>query len=172
VSGIRIRPYRLDDAPVVWEAVRESLRELQPWLAWCHPGYAIEETRVWLAEQVPAFQQATSFAFAITTEGGAFLGGTGLDRIDRANRLSNVGYWVRSSAARRGVATAAVGLIREWAFTNTDLVRLEILVATGNIASRRVAEKSGAVYEGTLRSRIVIGGTHHDAALYAFVRSA
>ena len=146
------------------------MRELQPWLAWCHPGYAIEETRVWLAEQVPAFQRATSFAFAITAENGTLLGGCGLDRLDRSNRLGNLGYWVRSSAARQGVATAAVALAREWAFTNTDLVRLEILVATDNVASRRVAEKSGAVYEGTLRSRLLIGGTHHDAALYSFVR--
>ena len=49
-------------------------------------------------------------------------------------------------------------------------MRIEVLVAVGNVASRRVAEKSGAVYEGTLRSRLLVHGTRHDAAMYAFIR--
>jgi RimJ/RimL family protein N-acetyltransferase len=36
------------------------------------------------------------------------------------------------------------------AFEATDLVRLEIVVAVGNVASHRVAEHAGAVREGTL----------------------
>ena len=62
MSGIRIRPYRLNDAHAIWEAVRESMNELQPWMPWCHPGYAIEESRSWLAGQVQAFQQRTALS--------------------------------------------------------------------------------------------------------------
>lgn len=171
MTDIRIRPYRLDDAPAIWEAVRESMRELRPWMPWCHPGYAIDETRSWLAAQVQAFQHRSAFEFAITTDEGAYLGGCGLNQLDPLNQRANLGYWVRSSAARRGVATAATLLTRDWGFANTDLVRIEILMAVGNVASRRVAEKSGAVYEGTLRTRLTVHGTRHDAAMYAFVRS-
>jgi ribosomal-protein-serine acetyltransferase len=170
VSGIRIRPYRLDDAQAIWEAVRESMRELQPWMPWCHPGYSIDESRSWLAVQVPAFQQRTTFEFAITTEDGRYLGGCGLNQIDALNQRANLGYWVRSSAAGAGAATASAGLTRDWGFANTDLVRIEILMAVSNVASRRVAEKAGAVYEGTLRSRLTVHGTRHDAAMYAFIR--
>jgi RimJ/RimL family protein N-acetyltransferase len=171
VNGIRIRPYRLDDAQAIWEAARESLTELQPWMPWSHPNYAIEESRSWLAAQVQAFQQRTTFEFAITTDEGAYLGGCGLNQIDSFNQRANLGYWVRSTATGQGVATAATRLTRDWGFANTDLVRIEVLVAVGNIASRRVAEKAGAVYEGTLRSRLTVHGTRHDAAMYAFVRS-
>ena len=170
MSGIRIRPYRLDDAQKIWQAVRESLTELEPWMPWAHPAYSIDESRSWLATQVPAFQQRTTFEFAITTDEGAYLGGCGLNQIDALNRRANLGYWVRSSAARKGVATEATRLTRDWGFAHTDLERLEVLVAVGNIASRRVAEKSGAVYEGTLRSRLVVHGVRHDAAMYAFIR--
>jgi RimJ/RimL family protein N-acetyltransferase len=171
VNGIRIRPYRLDDAPAIWAAARESLAELQPWMPWCHPEYSIEESRSWLAVQVQAFQQRTTFEFAITTGDGAYLGGCGLNQIDALNQRANLGYWVRSSATGKGVATAAARLTRDWGFEHTDLVRIEVLVAVGNIASRRVAEKSGAVYEGTLRSRLMVHGTRHDAAMYAFIRN-
>ncbi len=170
MSGIRIRPYRLDDAAIIWQAVRESMKQLQPWMPWCHPGYAIDETRSWLSAQVQAFQQRSAFEFAITTDDGAYLGGCGLNQIDALNQRANLGYWVRSSAASKGVATAATVLTRDWGFANTDLVRIEILVAVGNVASRRVAEKSGAVYEGTLRTRLIVHGARHDAAMYSFLR--
>ena len=139
-------------------------------MPWSHPDYSIEETRSWLAMQVQAFQQRTTFEFAITSASGLYLGGCGLNQVDALNQRANLGYWVRSSAAGQGVATAAVRLVRDWGFAQTDLVRLEVLVAVGNTASRRVAEKSGAVYEGTLRSRLLVHGTRHDAALYAFVK--
>ena len=49
MNGIRIRPYRLDDAQAIWSAARESLAQLQPWMPWCHANYSIEESRSWLA---------------------------------------------------------------------------------------------------------------------------
>jgi len=167
---VRIRPYRLDDAAAVFEAARESLAEMWPWMPWCHPEYTIEESRSWLETRVPAFQQGTEFEFAIITADGRYLGGCGLNQIDNANRRANLGYWVRSTAAGRGVATSAVRLLRDWGFQNTNLLRLEILIAVGNVASHRVAEKSGANREGTLRGRLLLHGVSHDATLFSFIR--
>jgi len=171
LADIHIRPYALADAALVWEAARESLAELQPWMPWCHPDYSIEESRYWLEAQVPAFQQGTSFEFAVVSADGRYLGGCGLNQIDRANSRANLGYWVRSSATGRGVATAAVERVRKWGFDQTTLVRLEVVIAIGNIASHRVAEKAGALREGTLRSRLLLHGTPHDATMFSFIRT-
>jgi RimJ/RimL family protein N-acetyltransferase len=171
LADIHVRPYALADASDVWEAARESLAELQPWMPWCHPGYSIEESRSWLAAQVPAFHQGTSFEFAIVSADRRYLGGCGLNQIDQANNRANLGYWVRSSATGRGVATAAVQRVRDWGFEHTALVRLEVVIAVGNLASHRVAEKAGAVREGTLRSRLLLHGTPHDATMFSFIRT-
>ncbi len=167
---VQIRPYRLADAAVVWEAARESLVELQPWMPWCHPNYSMEESRSWLEVQVPAFEERTEFEFAIVSAEGDYLGGCGLNQIDKANRRANLGYWVRSSATRRGVATEAVRSIRLWAFQNTDLIRLELVIAVENVASQHVAERSGAIREGILRSRLLLHGLPHDAVMFSLVR--
>ncbi len=169
-ANVRIRPYRLDDAPDLFEAVRESMSELRPWMPWCHPGYAITESQAWLEAQVTAFEAGTTFEFAIVSADGLYLGGCGLNRINKINPWANLGYWVRTSAAGRGVATAAANLLREWAFANTELIRLEILAAAGNVGSQRVAEKAGATREGLLRRRLVLYGVSHDAAVFSFVR--
>ena len=113
---VRIRPYRLDDHSAVWEAARESMAELQPWMPWCHPDYSPEESRSWLEAQVAAFARRDVFEFAITSDDDRYLGACGLNQIDRPNQRANLGYWVRSAATRRGVATAAVGLLRDWGF--------------------------------------------------------
>lgn len=168
---ILIRPYRLDDADAVHKAALESIADLAPWMPWAHSEYSIEESRAWLELQVPAFSRGTTFEFAIVTETDELLGGCGLNQFDRMNRRANLGYWVRSGAARRGVATTAVRTLRDWGFANTDLERIEIVMAVGNIASRRVAEKAGAVHEGILRSRLYLHGAANDAHIFSFTRA-
>lgn len=169
---IRIRPYLLADAADVFAAVKESTAELAPWMPWCHPGYSIDDSRSWLQLQTVAFERGDAYEFAITSADGSYLGGCGLNQIDRANNRANLGYWVRTTAARRGVATSAVLALRDWGFEKTTLIRLEIVVAVGNAASRRVAEKSGAVLEGVLRDRLVLHGSAHDAVMFSLTRSA
>jgi ribosomal-protein-serine acetyltransferase len=168
--NVHIRRYQPNDVSDVFEAVRESLSELQLWMPWSHPAYSIHESRSWLQAQIAAFDQRTAFEFAIIDDDGRYLGACGLNQIDHANRRANLGYWVRTSATNRGVATRAVGVLRDWAFAYTDLIRLEIVIAVGNIASCRVAEKAGSVREGTLTSRLLLRGVAHDAAIFSLTR--
>ena len=112
-------------------------------------------------------------AAPIVIEGadGRFLGGCGLNRVDTMHRYANLGYWLRRTALRQGIATAAVRLLRDYAFARTILDRLEIIVAVQNTASQRVAERVGAVREGKLREALLLHGQRHDAVLYSLLRS-
>jgi RimJ/RimL family protein N-acetyltransferase len=60
--------------------------------------------------------------------------------------------------------------VRDWGFRHTDLIRLEIVIAAGNVRSQRVAIKSGATFEGTLRDRLLLHGAAHDAVMFSFTR--
>ncbi len=144
--------------------------ELRPWMPWCHAGYAVSDASTFIQTTMDGFVKRTGFEFAITS-GGAVMGVSGINQLDNANLRANVGYWVRSTAAGRGVATSAVGLVCEWAFAHTELVRLEILVAIGNLPSQRVAEKVGGVREGVLRRRLLLHGVSHDAVMFSLTRS-
>jgi RimJ/RimL family protein N-acetyltransferase len=169
-GDVGIRPYRIEDAEASYEAIVESKAELMPWMPWCAPDYALEAQRKWVEERTAAFANRESFEFAIVAPSGRYLGGCGLNFINWAERRANLGYWVRTSAAGRGVATRATRLLAAWGFAETDLERLEILIATANAASVRVAEKAGARREGTLRKRIRYYDVQHDAAVFSFVR--
>src|SRR6266446_5254318 len=168
---ILIRPFREEDAGALYEAVRESISEVSPWLPWCHQNYSIEETREFISSREIASQGGEWYSFGIfEADGGRLLGGVGINFINRVHQMANLGYWVRTSAAGRGVATAATRLAARFGFEQLGLHRIEIVAAVDNVASQRVAEKAGAKREGILRKRLLINGTPHDAVLFSLVR--
>ena len=160
----------MDDAAALAEAARESWREVSRWLPWCHPEYSLADARDWIAKQVENRARGIEFEFAVL-EGDRFIGGCGLNTINALHRYANLGYWIRTSAAGHGCATAAVRLLARWAFANTALERLEIVVAVGNDTSQRVAEKSGAKREAVLRARLTLRDQQIDAIMNSIVRS-
>ena len=170
-SDVLIRPYEHSDAEALYEAVRESIEEIGPWLEWCHLGYSIDESRAWIEHCIEAYAGGREYNFTVTDADGRLLGGCGLNRVQNDHRVANLGYWVRTSATGRGVATAATMLLAEFAFRDTDLNRLEIIASTRNVGSVRVAERAGAIREAVVRSRLFIHGEAHDAVQFALVRA-
>ena len=169
--SIAIRFYEESDAESLNEAAQESTAEVYRWLPWCHPDHSIEDASRWISEQVEARSSGTAYEFVITSEGGRFLGGCGLNHVDDVDRRANLGYWVRTSATGQGVARQATVALARWAFAETNLERLEIVVAQGNVASQRVAESVGATCEGVARRRLLLHGHFHDALVHSIVRS-
>jgi len=60
-----VRFYREDDAPRLFEAVRESIPEVSPWLGWCHENYSIDETREFLRLRVNKSQGEEWYSFGV-----------------------------------------------------------------------------------------------------------
>jgi ribosomal-protein-serine acetyltransferase len=170
VDDVSLRPYRSGDEEEVFAAILESFEALSERMPWCHAGYSIEETRAWIAHCGVARARGTEFHFVIEDGAGAFLGTCGLNQLRPEHRVANLGYWVRKSAAGRGVATQAVRRLADFAFRETELVRLEIVVALDNRPSLRVAEKAGAIREGIAHQRLRLRGRSQDAVVYAIVR--
>lgn len=170
MSICTLRPYEDRDAPELYAAVRESLADLGVWLAWCHPSYSLEEARQWLSTRQQRAGDGNAHEFAIAGSEGEYLGGCGISLVNKAHRFANLGYWVRSSAVGKGVASCAARLAIAYAFQNTDLIRLEIVCAVSNTASQRVAEKLGALREGVLRSRLILPSGPSDAVMFSVLR--
>ena len=167
----RIRRYRAGDVDALFEAAAESIAEVYPWLPWCRPGYTRDESAEWVGARDEAWETAAAYSFVIEeVETREFIGGCGINQIDWVHLRANLGYWVRTSLAGRGFATAAALLCARFSFEDLRLQRVEIVAAVDNGASRRVAEKIGAKREGILRRRLLLHGKAHDAVSYSLVR--
>ncbi len=167
---ILIRPLRAEDIPAEYEAVCESIPEVSAWMGWCHPGYTIEETTAFIMSREEAWKNDTDYGFGVFDVGTKkFLGGVGLNFINRVHHCANLGYWVRSSCTGRGVASSAARLAARYGLEHLGFQRIEILAAIGNLPSQRAAEKAGALREAVLRKRLLVKGQPQDAVLYSLV---
>ena len=169
-GSVLLEPYRIGDVDRLYRAVRESIAELSVWMPWCHADYSIEESRAWVESQAEVWEKGTQYDFVITdAKDGSFLGGCGLSHIDQANQIANLGYWVRTSRTKEGVASAAARLLAQFGFKKLKLNRIEVKAAVGNKASQRVAEKIGAKREGILRNRMVVHDRVYDMVMFSLI---
>lgn len=169
-EGVGIRPYRADDVEALYAAVQESARELSVWMPWCTANYSRADSEAFVKSREADWGRGEHYSFVIYDTGnGQFLGGVGLNFPNPMHRFANLGYWVRTTRTRQGVATTAARLAARFGLTQLGLNRLELVTATGNVASQRVARKAGAHCEGVLRRRLVVHGQVHDAVMFSLV---
>lgn len=114
--------------------------------------------------------QTPTLSFVIVV-GDDPAGGIGLRVGEDIERCSaEIGYWLGRTYWGRGITTAAVRAVTQYAFTSLDLLRVFALPFTENAASVRVLEKAGYVREGCLRSSAIKARQVRDQYLYAAVR--
>jgi ribosomal-protein-serine acetyltransferase len=169
-GNILLRTFRAEDINALYEAARESINEISPWLPWCHANYSIEESTSFIMSREEAWKSEGEYAFAILdAKTGMFLGCVGLNQFNRDYQYCNLGYWVRASCTGRGIASAAARLAARFGLEELKLQRIEIVAAVGNRASQRAAEKTGAKREGVVRKRLLIHDQPLDAVLFSIV---
>jgi RimJ/RimL family protein N-acetyltransferase len=95
----------------------------------------------------------------------------GLNGIDPSWGIAEVGYYVDPDAHGQGYATAAVGLLTDYAFDQRRLEKLKADALATNEASQRVLEKNGFVEEGRFREHGYVDGERVDVVRYGLLAS-
>ena len=169
---ITLRPYEFGWENELYAAVKESLPELNPWMSWATERYTLNVARDFIAITRAEWSRGTLYSFAITNaKTEEFLGGCGLSHFHPVYKFCNLGYWVRTSKHGQGIAGRAAKLAAKFAFERAEAIRAEIVIAEGNHASKRVAEKIGAHYEGILLNRMTIREKILDAHMFSLLPS-
>jgi RimJ/RimL family protein N-acetyltransferase len=106
------------DALALREAIDEDLPHLKPWLGWTLEEPAtLEETRVRLRRWAAQHRLGEGFRWGVVRpeRPDVVLGGANLNRRVGPD-AHDIGYWVRRSATRRGIASAAAARLVVHAF--------------------------------------------------------
>lgn len=95
------------------------------------------------------------------------VGLAGLTNIDMVDKRAEVWYLVGSQSYRsRNIATRAVGLLKNIAMQDLQLVTLYAQVAESNNSSVRVLEKNGFKYVGKFRKAFFLEGSYRDFLIF------
>jgi RimJ/RimL family protein N-acetyltransferase len=125
----------------------------------------------WLARYEDGRRDGTKEAFAVLDAAGAFCGVALAVEIDRAAAEAELGYLTVPAARGRGIATAALARLTRWALDDQALERVTLIIDSGNLGSRRVAERCGYVLDGVLRNAYVKPGIRADTMIYSRLRT-
>ncbi|MEU9478430.1 GNAT family N-acetyltransferase [Streptomyces sp. NPDC048191] len=166
-GGLRLRPWRAEDAPAVHAAFQDPL--MHQWHI--RAADSEEEVAGWIARWQEGWQHEREAQWAVAdADTGELLGRVALREILLGDGVAEVAYWTVARARGRGVAVRATTTLSRWAFEEIGLHRLELSHATANEASCRVAAKAGFAVEGTRRSALLHPDGWHDMHLHARVR--
>jgi RimJ/RimL family protein N-acetyltransferase len=166
-----IRPKQPGDGAITSAAIGESWDELHQWMRWAQGRERftpeLMETRV---RQVMAsfILRELIELVGIETATGTTVVWCGLHDIDWEARQCDTGFWVRTSAQRRGFATEAANAMVRYALGALGMRRIGLTHSAGNEGSRRIAEKLGFSPEGIQKgANLLPDGKHVDRHCYA-----
>jgi RimJ/RimL family protein N-acetyltransferase len=165
-----LRPYRPADAPEL-SAYRSdaTTAEFQSWSV----PYPLENAERMIASVlavgVPADGEWYNYGLADPVTDG-LLGDVGI-HFSSACRTAEIGYTLSPTARGRGLATEATAIVIEYLFTIAGVTRVEASVHPDNLASVRVLDRLGFVYEGTSRQSFWVGDICTDDAHYGMLLS-
>ena len=162
-----LRPWRDADIPSLAAACRDP--EIARWTLAPEP-YGERDARAYMLQRLDAVHAGVAAPFAVVdaTDDRVLLGSVSLLRLDWTDARGEVGYWLAAEARGRGHASRAVSLVCGWGARTLGLERIELLAATGNLPSQRVAERCGFRREAVLRSYMRGRDQRHDMICYGW----
>lgn len=101
---------------------------------------------------------------------GLMIGGISWRPVNNNPAIIDIGYAFAKGWHGHGYATETVGALTDHGFRTREAERVFATVFIGNIASRRVLEKCGYAFEGTLRRAVCKRGRWLDEWMLAITR--
>ena len=164
-KDVVLRPVRLTDAAAFARAYKRNFSHLEPWEPirpddfYTEPG---QYSRLKKLDQDRAAGHLERWTF--DRGDGEVYGSLTLSNIELGIFLNaRMGYWVDVELVGRGLATAAVNGVCDYAHERWNLHRIEAGTNVENAASQRVLAKCGFEEIGLSRSHLYINGRWADS---------
>lgn len=155
---LTLRAFSLDDSEIVSKLCNnKKLHDMT--LSLPYP-YTIDMAKSWIALHESWRQEFQRFEWAIVhTQTNQLMGAIGLG-YNRNHHHGEVGYWLGEPFWNQGYASEALQHIIDWAFNEQHYHRIFARHFVHNPSSRKVMEKAGLRYEGTLIDHIFKDGQY------------
>ena len=148
-----LRPARVSDATEVHQAVQATLADLQKFMQWSHLPLTAKHQKRRITKAVKDYKDGRDLLFHLyQSDGGPFVGTMGLHHRTLSRYAFEIGYWIHTEVSGRGLATLGSQCLLVLAFDYLGCHRIQCGYNEANLASQRVNEKVGFVFEGRMRN--------------------
>lgn len=139
---------------------------------YCEPIYETKESVIELLNKyISSYEKLDYYRWAvILKETNECIGQAAFFLVNSESNFGEIEYCIGSDFQRRGLATEATQAIIKFGFENINLHKIQICHREDNPASKKVIEKCGFKYDGTLRDFFYIDGKYLDRLYYSILK--
>lgn len=157
---VRLRAYKREDMALAQQYLNdaETKRFLMPGVPY---PFTLEEEIKWY-ENLSSHNDNYSFAIE-TIDGGQYIGGCGINRLDWKNSVAIVGIFIGDKNYwGKGYGTDAMKALLKFIFEQMNINKVKLFVYSFNERAVKSYEKCGFVREGVLRQEMFRDGKYND----------
>ena len=160
--------YTDNDAMLKYWIADETIQSM-----YSEPVYTTKEAvKELLDKYISSYERADYYRWAIILkETGECIGQIAYFLVDNKNHFAEIEYCIGSEFQCRGYATEATKAVIAFGFDEINLHKVQICTKTINQPSKRVIEKCGLTYEGTLRDYFFMNGEYVGRHYFSILRS-
>jgi len=130
-----------------------------------------QEVKELLNKYISAYEKDDYYRWAIILkETNECIGQIAYFSVNNNYNFAEIEYCIGVYFQRKGLATEATKAIIQFGFDKMNLHKVQICHKAINIASRKVIEKCGLVYEGTLRDFFYVDGQYINRLYYSILK--
>lgn len=159
--------YTDDTAMLKYWIADEKIQSL-----YSEPVYSTkEEVKELLDIYIGSYEKPDYYRWAIIDKAcGECIGQIAYFLVDNKNHFAEIEYCIGSEFQCRGYATEAAKAVIAFGFDEINLHKVQICTKTINQPSKRVIEKCGLTYEGTLRDYFFMNGEYVGRHYFSILR--
>lgn len=171
-NRLLLRPLKLSDAPSIFEYTKRP--EVSKYTTW-QPHTSIKDTEDFILNfAFKNYQQQKIAPLGITLKSNpeTVIGTVDCGWYSKRHKVMELAYALHSELWGQGYTTEACQGLIQYCLNTTDVVRIQARCISEHKASRRVMEKVGMTYEGTLKSFMEKNNKRWDLDILALIRES
>ena len=146
-----------------------SKPEFPKYMSWV-AHQSITETKSYLQHQIDAWQNSSDYEFVIelNAELGTPIGAIGMHELKPYS--VGFGYLIAEEHWNKGYMSEALKYLVDWALAQDNIFRAQAFCDAENLASAKVMENAGMIFEGKLKKYFVhpnLSSEPRDSLMYA-----
>jgi len=137
------------------------------------PVYSTKaEVKGLLDKYIGSYEREDYYRWAVIEKAsGECIGQIAYFLVDSKNHFAEIEYCIGAEFQCKGYATEATRAVIAFGFKEMNLHKVQICTKTINAPSKRVIEKCGFTYEGTLRDYFFMNGEYVGRHYFSILRS-